>query len=252
MKIGLLSDIHSNLEALAVILQNLEHEKVNQLYCCGDIVGYGPNPNECIELLKQHRALCVQGNHDAAAIRRADLARFNKAGRLAIQWTWKQLSLDSKAFLEQLPTVRQVEIEGICASLIHGSPIDPLWGYMFRRRDVYLSFRLTENKPHMQLFGHTHVPALFAIQQNDVRRQSAQGERRLPLEEETRYYLNPGSVGQPRDGNWRAGFCVLELEDTQSLRVQFRRVEYEVEKTRQKIMRAGLPKELGIRLLSGI
>lgn len=252
LRIGVLSDIHGNLEALNVALEALHQEGIREMVCCGDIVGYGPNPNECIELLKQRRIRCVQGNHDAAALGRADTARLNKAARRAIAWTQKRLSRETRSFLEGWPTVDRVEVEGLSISLVHGSPADPLWGYILRRRDAYLGFRLSEGKPFLQLFGHTHLPGLFVLEGEEVRREAIQGEHSLSLEEDKRYLLNPGSVGQPRDGDWRASLCLLEFEDPGSCHIRFRRLEYNVEKARQKILRAALPSELGTRLLSGI
>ena len=251
MRIGIVSDIHGNLEALTVVLRNLDEEGIDALVCCGDTVGYGPDPNKCIEVLKQHPVRCVRGNHDAASLLQTELTRFSKAGRRAVRWTHKQLSAESRSYLDQLPSVEQLDMGGISTSLVHGSPADPLWGYILRRRDAYLGFRLSEGKPYLQLFGHTHLPSLFALQGNDVVRESVQGECRLLPQEERRYLLNPGSVGQPRDGDWRASFCVLELEDPELWRVRFHRLEYDAEKTRQKILHAGLPEELGTRLLTG-
>lgn len=252
MKIGVISDIHSNLEALRVVMEYLDHERVTDIYCCGDIVGYGSNPNECIDLLREYRVQAVTGNHDQAACGRADLSRFNDAGRSAIQWTRKRLTTDRREYLQQLPLTRDKELEQKTVSLVHGSPINPLWGYMFHRKDIYMSSRLQRNNTFLQLFGHTHQQALFSVQQDDITRQSIQEKCELIKDKEISYYLNPGSVGQPRDGNWRASLCILDVKGKGPFRVQFHRLEYDVEKTRQKILRAGLPKQLAIRLLSGI
>ena len=252
MKIGVLSDIHSNLEALTAALEALDGEGVDEILCCGDIVGYGPQPNECIELLKQHHVIAVQGNHDAATLFRKELSRLNKAARRAINWTRKRLSMGSRAFLAQLATIRRIELGGRPISLVHGSPVDPLWGYILRQRDAYLAFRLDQHESYLQLFGHTHIPALFALKGDEILHEPIREDRWLRLEGEQRYLINPGSVGQPRDGDWRASICILELERSGSWRVRFRRLEYDVERTRREIQHAGLPEELGNRLLSGV
>jgi predicted phosphodiesterase len=254
MKIGIISDIHSNLEALTVVLDAYEREGITEIICCGDVVGYGPNPNECIRLLDQRGVAGVRGNHDAAVLREVDLSLLDPAGRKAIHWTRKELSPEGREYLQRLPVTDRIQTTPLTIELVHGSPADPLWGRVHRRRDAYLTFRVSDPEVQLLLFGHTHHPVVFALDpdRQDVQRLTIEGDQSLPLELQPgrRHSLNPGSVGQPRDGNWRAGLCILELGDSFSAR--FQRLEYDVEKTRQKILRAGLPDELGNRLLSGV
>lgn len=251
MQIAVLSDIHANLEALRAIFEALNSEPADLILCCGDIVGYGPNPNECIELLVEHDVACVQGNHDACATGKASLERLDKPGQQALRWTQKTLSKKNLTYLKELPQVQHRMIEDMTVGIVHGSPADPLWEYMLRRRDVYLGFRLSEEKPFLQLFGHTHLPAVFHVTTNQVERMDIEGNPDLTLSSVGHWFLNPGSVGQPRDGSWRASLCLLSRQGTSPWNARFRRLEYNVETTRQKIIAAGLPRELSKRLLTG-
>lgn len=247
MKIGILSDIHSNLEALQVSFKLLHKEGIKEFICCGDLVGYGPNPNKCIELLRDNRVRCVKGNHDAAVLGQVDLGKLNNLGRQAVRWTRKKLTTENRSYLQHLPTSDQLQNHSI--SILHGSSTDPLWGYILRHRDAYLSFRMQEKDFHLQIFGHTHLPSVYAFQESNVRRENISEMERISLGTEKRYLINPGSVGQPRDEDWRTSLSILNLGNEDW--VEFHRLEYEVEKTRQKILSTSLPMELGNRLLSG-
>lgn len=243
--LAVLSDVHGNLAALQAVLATLEAESLTEVICCGDLVGYGPHPVQCIERLEEYHTWSVLGNHDAVAIGRADDAQLDGDGRMAIRWTRRQLSAEARDYLASLPETSQPDD---MIGMVHGSMADPLWGRILRRRDAYLSFRLDGDAPSIRLFGHTHLPGLFSFAGNAVRREST-ADGHVILDSAKRYLLNPGSVGQPRDGDWRASFCLLELGDP--IRVRFRRVEYDVEATRGAILDAGLPQALGNRLLSG-
>ena len=235
MLIALISDIHSNLEALLAVWR--EVKRVDAILCMGDIVGYGPNPNEVVEFLREEiekrTFLCVRGNHDNAIAFGAEWA-FNPHARQAVRWHQRAMSVENLEFLRRLP-VRGLFTDDTGRSylLIHGSPRAPL--------DEYLFPWLPENefravlgyvRQDDLLVGHTHVPMLRVI---DGRR-----------------IINPGSVGQPRDGDWRARYGLIDTGKEPPDNVSFHRVEYDVEETARKIIEAGLPRFLAERLFEGI
>jgi predicted phosphodiesterase len=240
MRIAVLSDIHGNLPALEAVLDDLRpYDAVWQL---GDIVGYGPQPNEVVERLAAERATGVRGNHDAAAIGELDTDAFNEDAREAIEWTIEQLTPATRRWLAGLAP--RTEAEGF--TLVHGSPRDPVWEY------VYSVSVARANMAHFEtsicLVGHTHVPLVY-------RQRGSRVEPALPEHGTTlhlngqRLILNPGSVGQPRDGDRRA--CALLL-DTDQLSVEWRRVDYPIEPVQQLMEEAGLPKRLIARLRYGL
>ena len=252
MKLGIISDVHSNLPALKTVLDHLEGKGIDQLICCGDVVGYGPNPNECIELLRDWGVTSVVGNHDQIGLKRESSSRLNSMGKAAIKWTRKVLTKSSKDFLAGLPKERELEVEGYepRLKLVHGAPMDPLWTYIMDQREAYLSFRNLDQSHPIALFGHTHLPRIFAQHGEDIDRLEASSNNGgVNLKEDRKFLINPGSVGQPRDGNWRTSFAVMEFED--GVTVDHRRLEYNAEETRDMILRAGLPQKLGDRLLVG-
>lgn len=239
MSILLVADIHANLPALEAVLQAAG--SFDRVWCLGDVVGYGPHPNECLERLQGFQHLCVAGNHDWAALGKADLAVFNAVARRAALWTSDRLTPAGRSYLEERPlTLSDGEY-----TLTHGSPRDPIWEYLLSVSAARLNF------DHFQtahcFIGHSHVPLLFWQGHGSVEgRQLA--EERLRLPDLGRVILNPGSVGQPRDGDWRASFALLDPETGQ---VEQRRVEYELERTQMDIRSAGLPEVLASRLSYG-
>lgn len=239
MKVLLLADIHANLAAFEAVLAAAG--PFDLLWCLGDVVGYGPHPNECLERLQDFRHLCLAGNHDWAALGRLDLAAFNPIAGQAAAWTSSQLRAVNRRYLEERPlTLEQGDY-----TLTHGSPRDPVWEYLLSVPAA------TENLSHFQtpvcLIGHSHVPLVFWGQQGQVRGRRL-GEETVRLRELGRVILNPGSVGQPRDGDPRASFALL---DTETGLLQALRVAYDVEATQEAIRRAGLPEALAERLAYG-
>lgn len=241
----IIADVHANLEALnAVITAAAPFE---QLWSLGDLVGYGPNPNECIEAVKRYGHVAVAGNHDWVACGKRTAAGFNAHAAYAAQWTARQLNADSRQFLFDLPeTVAEGDF-----LLVHGSPRAPTQEYLFRAAEAEKCF------PHFStaycLVGHTHVPSAF-IQAGrdspgDVYGVALQPNEPMPLDGRMRMIINPGSVGQPRDYNPQAAFGIY---DSGKRKFQLHRVAYDVTATQQKMRAANLPESLIERLSYGI
>lgn len=243
MRYLIISDIHSNLTAFQAILDDAPAGL--PVWCLGDLVGYGPQPNECIDLLRSLDHECIIGNHDWAAIGQADIDDFNPEAKFAIQWTGDQLTPDNKTYLENLP-LSLVHDE---FTLVHGSPRQPIWEYILQPTAAILNFSYFHTA--YCLVGHTHVPVIFRLQnQND--KNTCRTERLL---EQDRYELgpdrliiNPGSVGQPRDGDPRASYAIL---DTEAMTLEHRRVSYDISQVQHLMEKSHLPTRLIIRLSYG-
>jgi diadenosine tetraphosphatase ApaH/serine/threonine PP2A family protein phosphatase len=240
MRIAVLSDIHSNLAALEAVLSDLP--AVDEAWVLGDTVGYGPQPNEVIVALQALGARSVLGNHDGAAVGTVDTRPFNPDARRAIEWTVEVIDANSRAYLASLPEVRT---DGDLTA-VHGSPRNPIWEYIFS--DEVAADCLAEFETQLCLFGHTHVPIVFvAAGTDDVEPLASLPD--LPVElRGRRALINPGSVGQPRDGNPAASYAIL---DTDAGRVDFRRVRYDIDRTQRLMRDAGLPPRLAERLSYG-
>ena len=243
MRIGVVSDIHSNLAALETVVAAMQ--PMDEVWCLGDIVGYGPQPNECVSTLRGLKHLAVAGNHDWAATGRMGVEEFNPYAAAAALWTRDQLAPDTRDYLVGLP----IRLTSGDFTLAHGSPRDPLWEYLLGASSAGANFAHFEGP--FCLVGHTHVPAIFT--RADDRRVLARrivGDEDVPLDQPgSRYILNPGSVGQPRDGDSRAAFLVV---DTDRRLASWRRVVYPIEPTQERMRRAGLPPELIERLDLGL
>lgn len=239
--IGVLSDIHGNLPALEAVLTAFEEEEVERIVCCGDLVGYGPWPGAVIACLHEIEALSIQGNHDAAACGRLPLDYFNRAARFAIEWTRSTLSSEEVAYLEGLPPSHTED--GLV--MVHGSLRGPLWEYILDRFAAGESFALLDRP--LGLFGHSHIQGGFALlEEGIVTIDPTEGE--VDLRPGARYLINPGSVGQPRDGDPRAAYALMDLNRGKFL---FKRVPYDIEVMMREVLRAGLPRELAERLRMG-
>lgn len=242
MRVLVISDVHANLIALEAVLANAAGEW-DALWCLGDLVGYGPWPNECVSLVQaQKPAVCLSGNHDWAVLGKLDVNTFNADARQAVVWTAQALHAEVRAFLELLPPKVSLEL----FTLAHGSPRQPVWEYV----DDYLI--ALENLAHFStpycLVGHTHIPAIFeADAEHGVIGYHADYSRALYLSDK-RLILNPGSVGQPRDADPRAAFALLDLE---TLTWQPRRVEYAVNKTQAQMRALGFSSRQVTRLAYG-
>ena len=243
MKFLVLSDIHANLEALEAVLETAG--AFDQALVLGDLVGYGANPNEVVERVRAlPSATFIRGNHDKAATSQESIEHFNHLARFAIHWTTARLSLRNHQWLAALPA-GPVSVDDL-VEICHGAPFDED-AYIFDDLDVRRAFSAA-GRP-LCLFGHTHVPAAFRVTDELSSVGPPRGDRfRLSLEEGARYLVNCGAVGQPRDGDARAAFAILDTTD-RALTVQ--RVPYDVAATQAKIVAAGLPEVLAHRLAIG-
>jgi diadenosine tetraphosphatase ApaH/serine/threonine PP2A family protein phosphatase len=242
MRYGILADIHANLRAFEAVLEDIDGMGgAEEIWCLGDIIGYGPDPHECLELLRQHRHLCVAGNHDWAAIGKIDVSDFNPDAAAANIWTSAQLSQEDREYLENLP----LRLSQGGFTLVHGSPREPIWEYVLSpisARDNFAHF----DTPYC-LIGHSHVPFLFEAGAaktpailKELPSQLHLGQKRL--------IINPGGVGQPRDGDPRASYT---LYDSQTKTIHHRRIPYDIAATQRKMLDLGLPPRLADRLSLG-
>jgi diadenosine tetraphosphatase ApaH/serine/threonine PP2A family protein phosphatase len=244
MRVAVISDVHANLYALEAVLGEIDRAPPDAIWCLGDTVGYGPRPNECCDLIRERADRVLIGNHDLVALGSADVAldEFNPEAAAASIWTSEQLSVQSRAFLEGLePTA---EIEG--AQLFHGSPRDPVWEYVLTELVALESLAMTTAP--LVLVGHTHVATALVLEGDKLQGGVAAEGFETSLEQ-GRWLLNPGSVGQPRDGNPDAAFLELDLA---AKRARFRRVPYPVGRTQEEIRERGLPDPLAERLAHGM
>jgi diadenosine tetraphosphatase ApaH/serine/threonine PP2A family protein phosphatase len=241
MRVLVVSDVHANLAALTAVLEDAG--SFDQLWSLGDVVGYGPDPEACIAATRAADHLAIPGNHDWGVLGKLDLEDFNQDARLANLWTRDQLSEEARQYLEELPQTRVVgEI-----TLAHGSPRYPIWEYLFYATTASLSFAHLTTP--VCLVGHTHIPVVFYQPSEGAPAQMLELPVGEPLVlDQGRYIVNPGSVGQPRDGDPRAAYMLL---DPDNLTVEHRRVAYPVEETQERMRAAGLPARLISRLALG-
>lgn len=243
MRIAVLSDIHSNLPALEAVASDLP--PIDQVWVLGDIVGYGPQPNEVIATLQAMGARSVLGNHDGAAIGTVDAGHFNPDARAAIEWTAEVVDANSRAYIASLPEVRR---DGDLTA-VHGSPRDPIWEYITGPAVAAPNFAAFDTR--ICLFGHTHVPAVYAAAEDGLEATQGLPGATIPLGG-ARALVNPGSVGQPRDGLRDAAYAVVTTGAAPSEdEVEFRRVRYDVARTQRLMREMGLPPRLAERLSYG-
>jgi len=241
MRFAILADIHSNLVAFEAVLSHAESRGgFDKIWCLGDMVGYGPEPNGCIKRLCEFEHVCIAGNHDWAAIGNMDTAEFNPVAATAAQWTAQELTEEGKDYLLGLPLTLQEN--GF--TLAHGSPREPIWEYLLSIQAAQENFAYFETA-HC-LVGHSHVPLIFELS-GDEAVYIEFGESELKLSE-NRMIVNPGSVGQPRDGDPRASYAIYNAE---THTVEHYRVEYDIAATQKKMEDCGLPTPLIRRLSLG-
>jgi predicted phosphodiesterase len=239
MRVAVLSDIHSNLVALDAVLQHAG--PVDAIWHLGDVVGYGPEPDAVVGRLVEHKAIGVRGNHDAAAIGGREIDWFNADARAAAEWTRDTISDATRRWLVELPD--RLALDDM--TLVHGSPRDPLREYVTDGLSAAQNIATLETRHG--LHGHTHIPVAWVAAPDRVVLVRARDDLRMDLDP-NRTLLNPGSVGQPRDGDPRAGYMVLDLE---ARMVSWHRVAYEVAPVQAAIRAAGLPGRLADRLAVG-
>lgn len=244
MKYAILGDIHANLAALEAVLESLEGEVIDQILQVGDVVGYGAAPGEVIQLLQERDAIVVKGNHDAACVGELDTRLFNANAKAAVDFTLNQLSREDLQWLADLPLLHATDH---CV-LAHGTLPDPdRFDYIQSTSEADPSLDALDRP--VAFVGHTHVPVTIMRLIESPDRTSYTIDREVNLEETTVALVNVGSVGQPRDEDCRAAYA---LYDTATQRIELRRVEYDIEREADRIVRAGLPKMLADRLFLGI
>ncbi|MBN1504082.1 MAG: metallophosphoesterase family protein [Candidatus Eisenbacteria bacterium] len=240
MRFAIISDIHANLEALQAVLKKIESLGADKLVCLGDTVGYGANPNECTELVREKAQVVLCGNHDHAAVGGTSIEFFNSYARAAILWTMGVLKPDCKEFLKGLPLTGSID----GAFLVHATPSEPAqWNYVFEPHEAAGEFDAFQEQ--VCFIGHSHF-ALFFTKEGATCKVTLPGD--FSLAKDARYLVNVGSVGQPRDGFNTACFVTYDMPEGV---VQFHRVEYDLSLAYQKIIKARLPRFLAERLLIG-
>jgi diadenosine tetraphosphatase ApaH/serine/threonine PP2A family protein phosphatase len=244
MRYAIIADIHANLTAFMAVLVDIEQKgEVEELWCLGDIIGYGPDPHQCIELLRKAQHVCVAGNHDLAAIGEIDTTDFNPDAAAACEWTARQITAPDRVYIKSLPLT--VEREDF--TLVHGSPRQPIWEYVLSISTAKENFNYFKSK--YCLVCHTHVPAIFRLnKKND----SCSFSQFSPDEEialgEERLIINPGAVGQPRDGDPRASYAIY---DSEAKTISLHRVPYDIAATQARMVEKRLPMRLVARLNYG-
>ena len=241
MRVAVISDIHANLHALETVLAALDAERPDELWCLGDLVGYGPKPNECCALVQARAAVCLCGNHDLGVLGTIDLAEFSGDAGMAAAWTRGVLEDGARTFLAGLEPAGKAA--GV--ALFHGSARDPVWEYVLSDEAATATLQRTEEP--LVLVGHSHAALQVALRDTGLTGGLAPEGTALELSG-ARWLLNPGSVGQPRDGDRRAAYLVLDLA---ARRASFHRVAYDIELTQAEMRDAGLPEPLAARLSVG-
>ena len=241
MRYLVLSDVHANFTAMQAVLADAP--AFDEIWCLGDLVGYGPNPNECVERIQDFAHISLAGNHDWASLGKLDLSSFNTDARTASIWTQTTLSPASRDYLHALPT----HTEQGQFHMAHASPREPVWEYILDANLAYANF--SHFTAPICLVGHTHIPVIFELDEEQHRCKTVPStlDGPVPLGSR-RLIINPGSVGQPRDGDPRSSYALLDLEE---MTWEFRRVEYAVEITQERMRARGLPRRLIDRLELG-
>jgi predicted phosphodiesterase len=240
MRVAVISDVHANYHALEAVLEEIDAESVDAVWCLGDTVGYGPLPNECCEQVEERADLSLVGNHDLVVLGELEVADFNDEAAAAALWTADVLTPTARAFLERLqPTAEQDGVD-----LYHASARDPIWEYVLTEEAARATLELSSAP--LVLVGHSHVALAVRLNDEGVVGGLAPGGSDVDLD--GRWLLNPGSVGQPRDGDPRAAWLLLDLEGKTAT---FRRVEYPIAETQAEMRERGLPPGLATRLAHG-
>lgn len=239
MKYAILGDIHSNLEAFQAVLADAQEQKVTHYACVGDIVGYNANPRECLKLVQELNCLAVRGNHDHYCSHDEDLNGFHPLAADAVDWTRQQLSEEQRQYLRKLKFMAPVE----SFTVVHSTLDTPeMWGYVFDTLEAEANFNYQTSS--VCFFGHTHVP--LAFEKADTVRGGLY--TRIKVTMGRKYFINVGSVGQPRDGDPRAAYAIYDMR---SNLIELRRVPYDFKLTQKKILNAGLSERMASRLAVG-
>lgn len=239
MKFAIIADIHANLDAFQVVLEDCKKQQVTHYACLGDVVGYNANPKECLDIVRAMNMPCVKGNHDEYCSTEEHLEGFNPAAAEAVNWTRKQLTEEDRLWLRELKYTRMVTNFTIVHATLDGPQ---RWGYVFDKLAAAASF--TYQNTSVCFFGHTHVPVAF-MKDSMVRGGTYS---KFKLEPGKKYFVNVGAVGQPRDNNPKAAYVVY---DTNEATIELRRLDYDIPAAQKKILAAGLPERLAERLAYG-
>ena len=239
MKYAIIADIHANLEALNVVLEDIKAQECTHVACLGDVVGYGANPKECLDIIRGMNIPCVKGNHDEMCSVEADLEGFNPHAAEAVHWTRQQLDENDCQWLRDLKYIRLVT----SFSIVHATlDVPQKWGYVFDKLAAAASFTY-QNTP-VCFFGHTHVPVAF-VRDSVVRGGTYS---KFKVESGKKYFVNVGSVGQSRDGVAKATYVIYDIAEQT---IELRRLDYDIATAQAKIRAAGLPERLAERLAQG-
>jgi predicted phosphodiesterase len=243
MKLALISDIHANNDALEAVLADIETQGVNEIFCLGDVVGYGANPNECIDLVKKASTLTLLGNHDAASVGLLSTQHFNIHAKIAIEWTMGNLTDASHAFIKALP-LKEAKLSH---TFVHATPYEPnMWYYITSLEEAAFNFQFFETS--FCFVGHTHIPIIIVLEE-EKEVYVHQGETlNFGQLENVRFLINVGSVGQPRDRNPDSCYGIL---DSDAKTFTYRRVRYDVKKAQAKMKKIKMPEFLIARLEEG-
>jgi predicted phosphodiesterase len=243
VRLGIISDIHSNLPALEAVLAEIDESGVDELWCLGDVVGYGAQPDECSKLVSERCALSLVGNHDLAVLGEIEVSAFSPSAADAVIWTQGNVAPETLEYLRTLEPADETREVG----LYHASPRDPVWEYVLRVDQAEECLELQSGR--VSLIGHSHVALFFVAPEGDAEVRGSHAEAGTKLEiAEGRWLINPGSVGQPRDGDPRAAWLELDTDDWTAT---YRRTPYEIDRAAEAIAEAELPQQLAARLYVG-
>jgi predicted phosphodiesterase len=242
MKVAVVSDIHGNRHAFEAVLDAIEASECEEMWCLGDLVGYGAEPDACVELARRHAAICLAGNHDLGVRGDLPLEEFSRGAALAAQWTQEVIGAETRAYLAKLVPLNRDEAVG----LYHASPRDPVWEYVLSPLQAELCFDVQRHR--VCLIGHSHVALSFWRPEGAAATGTTrEGGEEVELDD-GEWLINPGSVGQPRDGDSRAAWLQL---DTDAWLASYERVEYDIDGAAEAIRAARLPDSLAERLYFG-
>jgi predicted phosphodiesterase len=242
MRFAFISDIHANLEALLAVFNDIDRNRIDEVICLGDIVGYGANPNECVELVSKRCPVTLLGNHDIAAINLEHTHNFNIHARIAIEWTSQTLSDSNKSFLKALPTKKTKNP----LTLVHSTPYEPdMWYYITSLEEAAFNFQFFSTR--VCIVGHTHIPSIFTLEGEEI---CSHKERYISFKNKDtmRLLINAGSVGQPRDHDNRSCYGILDTHDES---YTIRRIAYNFLKAQEKMRKIKMPEFLVNRLKEG-
>lgn len=249
MNLLILADIHSNLPALESVFNFINHEniKIDQIFILGDIIGYGPFPNECLEYIqKLPNTKIIAGNHEWAVLNKVDVNLFNPMAKAAVLFTRAKLTKKNLEFINQFEATIKLKIDNLQYLLVHGSPRDNMYEYVLNNYIARKSFEFTDE--NIILFGHTHICVCYKEKNNEIETEFIKNNKKIKLLPDYRYLINPGSVGQPRDKNPLSAFGIINTVENE---FSFYKIEYDIQEVIKFINKFKLPESLGLRLIYG-